>query len=118
TQKVTLAGNIGALSLALRNNGDPDAVRPRTLTLNDLVPTPPKKVEEKPAPAPLVKTAPPTIEILRGTDSTTYEVRKDGRVGSTESKPRPSPATPPKARAASAPPSDTQLAKSLNQDDE
>ena len=74
TQKVTLAASIGSLSLALRNSADPESVRPRTLTLSDLVPTTPKK-EDEPSPPPAPK--PPTVEVLRGTDPTTYEVRRD-----------------------------------------
>ena len=77
-QKTTLAANIGTLSLILRGSADPDAVRPRTLTLSDLVPTQPKKADDpKPAPPP-APPKPPTVEVFRGTDATSYEVRRDG----------------------------------------
>ena len=73
-QKLTLAGSIGSLSLALRNFANPDAVRTRSLSVNDLVPSTPKNT---PTPV-VVRAAPPKVEILRGTDSTTYDVNREG----------------------------------------
>jgi pilus assembly protein CpaB len=75
-QKLTLAASIGNLSLALRNFANPDAAATRSLSVGDLVPSEPKTMK-----APVVRPRPqPKIEILRGTDSTTYEVGKDGRI--------------------------------------
>ncbi len=78
-QKLTLAGAIGNLSLALRNFSNPDAVRSRSLSVGDLVPTPVKNAP--PVVVPMKGPAPhPTVEILRGTNGTSYDVRKDGTV--------------------------------------
>jgi pilus assembly protein CpaB len=76
-QKLTLAGTIGSLSLSLRNYANPDAVAGRRLSVDDLVPTPPKDAVPVIVPA-VVKTAapPPTVEIFRGTQSTTYDVTR------------------------------------------
>jgi pilus assembly protein CpaB len=77
-QKLTLASNIGKLSLSLRNYADPAAVNVKPLSIADLVPTPPAKVGDKPAePAP-EKPKLPKVEMLRGTDSTVVDVQKDG----------------------------------------
>jgi pilus assembly protein CpaB len=77
-QKLTLASNIGKLSLSLRNYADPAAVNVKPLSIADLVPTPPAKVGDKPAePAP-EKPKLPKVEMLRGTDSTLVDVQKDG----------------------------------------
>jgi pilus assembly protein CpaB len=77
-QKLTLASNIGKISLALRNYADPAAVTVKPLSIADLVPTPPAKVGDKPAePAP-EKPKLPKVEVLRGTDSTVVDVEKDG----------------------------------------
>ncbi|GGF14287.1 hypothetical protein GCM10011611_20060 [Aliidongia dinghuensis] len=76
-QKLTLAASIGNLSLALRNFANPDAVQPRSLSVADLVPSKPKN-----DPTPVVVRKPsPKVEILRGTDSTTYDVTKEGYQG-------------------------------------
>lgn len=75
-QKLTLASSIGSLSLALRNFANPDPVQTRSLSVSDLVPSTPKN-----APTPVVVRAPtPKVEILRGTDSTTYDVNREGHV--------------------------------------
>jgi pilus assembly protein CpaB len=76
-QKLTLAGNVGKLSLALRNYADPAAVSVRPLSITDLVPTPSAKVGDKPAePTPTT----PKVEMLRGTNSTVVDVEKDGAI--------------------------------------
>jgi pilus assembly protein CpaB len=82
-QKLTLAGSIGNLSLALRNYADPDAVAARRLSVSDLVPTPPKATPDHPTPVndePHPPVPRPKFEVIRGTDPATYEVRKDGTV--------------------------------------
>jgi len=87
-QKLTLAASIGNLSLALRNFSDPAATRTRSLSISDLIPSPPKNAV-LPAAAPAPIPAPrPTVEILRGTDSTTYDVNKDGHVARGAVKPQ------------------------------
>ena len=74
-QKLTLAGSVGSLSLALRNFSNPDAVESHSLSISDLTSTPPKtsvaEVESAPVAPPR-----PRVEILRGTASTTYDVDK------------------------------------------
>lgn len=93
-QKLTLAASIGNLSLALRNFANPEAAATRTLSVSDLVPSEPKHVK-----APVVRPHPrPKIEIFRGTDSTTYEVSKDGRVISEDAGPKAGQLHPPAAR--------------------
>jgi len=77
-QKLTLASNIGKLSLALRNYADPAAVTVKPLSIGDLVPTPPAGGGEKPAALAAEKAKLPTVEMLRGTDSTVVDVQKDG----------------------------------------
>jgi pilus assembly protein CpaB len=82
-QKLTLGSSIGSLSLALRNYSSADSAMPRSLSINDLVPA--EKVAE-----PIVQATKPSaprhsIEILRGTDATSYEVGKDGTVTPTVS---------------------------------
>jgi pilus assembly protein CpaB len=74
-QKLTLAASIGSLSLALRNFSNPDAVATRSVSTHDLVPS-----GIKPVPVPVaVHASRPKVEILRGTDSTTYDVNFEGR---------------------------------------
>jgi pilus assembly protein CpaB len=77
-QKLTLASNIGKLSLSLRNYADPAAVNVKQLSIADLVPTPPVKVDDKPREPVSEKPKLPTVEMLRGTDSTVVDVQKDG----------------------------------------
>jgi pilus assembly protein CpaB len=84
-QKLTLASSIGSLSLALRNFSNPESLPTRSLSSNDLVPEQPKAVVATPVVAtPVVaRAAHPAgskVEILRGTDSTIYDVKNDGRV--------------------------------------
>jgi pilus assembly protein CpaB len=80
-QKLTLASSIGSLSLALRNFSNPDAVPTRSLSSNDLVPEPVKTVAPAaPVVARMVHPVSPKVEIIRGTDSTIYDVNSDGRV--------------------------------------
>lgn len=75
-QKLTLAASIGSLSLALRNFSNPDAVATRSVSTHDLVPS----SGVKPAVVPVaVRPSRPKVEILRGTDSTTYDVNFEGR---------------------------------------
>ena len=76
-QKLTLASNVGKLSLALRNYADPAAVTVNPLSIADLVPTPLRKTDKPVDPAP-EKPKLPKVEMLRGTDSTVVEVQKDG----------------------------------------
>ena len=74
-QKLTLAASIGSLSLALRNFSNPDAVATRSVSTHDLVPS-----GIKPAVVPVAaRPSRPKVEILRGTDSTTYDVNFEGR---------------------------------------
>jgi pilus assembly protein CpaB len=73
-QKLTLASSVGSLSLALRNFANPDPVRTRSLAVSDLVPSAPKSNTPTPV---VVRAASPKVEILRGTDSTTYEVSRE-----------------------------------------
>jgi pilus assembly protein CpaB len=94
-QKLTLAGNIGVLSLSLRNVTTADEVRPSQLSVKDLAPTParPEVVVE----TPIVHAAPShQIEILRGTNSTIYEVKRNGTIAVSgrvpEQRPTPAPA--------------------------
>jgi pilus assembly protein CpaB len=78
-QKLTLGSNIGTLSLALRNLTSAQQVTPRSLSVKDL----------QPDPAPVAPDAPPVprpvsaqrIEIVRGTDATSYAVTHDGVSG-------------------------------------
>jgi pilus assembly protein CpaB len=84
-QKLTLASSIGSLSLALRNFSNPESLPTRSLSSNDLVPEQPKAFVATPVVAtPVVaRAAHPAgskVEILRGTDSTIYDVNNDGRV--------------------------------------
>jgi pilus assembly protein CpaB len=73
-QKLALASNIGNLSLALRNYADPAAVSVKPISITDLLPTPPAKAGETPAPE---KPRTPQVEMLRGTNSTIVDVPKD-----------------------------------------
>jgi pilus assembly protein CpaB len=84
-QKLTLGSSIGSLSLALRNYSSADSAMPRSLSVNDLVPT--EKAEAPIVEAPRPPAARHTIEILRGTDATSYDVGKDGTVKPTASPP-------------------------------
>lgn len=83
TQKLTLGAGIGTLSLALRNVTDPQPVVSRTLTAVDLRPTQPKLPALASAPPPPVYNVRPRtqIEILRGTESKSYEVNPGGAAG-------------------------------------
>lgn len=79
-QKLSLGASIGSLSLALRNAGDPEALPSRVaLSADDIFkPGTPPKTQGKAAP----EAAPrPTIEILRGTGSSLYEINRDHTVG-------------------------------------
>ncbi len=81
TQKLTLGAGIGTLSLALRNVTDPQPVVSRTLTAVDLRPTQPKLTTPLASapPPPVYNVRPRTqIEILRGTESRSYEVNPGG----------------------------------------
>ncbi len=91
-QKLTLGSNIGTLSLALRNMASLQEVVTHSLSVKDLQPDPVAGPANQPRPV-----ARPRLEIVRGTDSTSYEVTHDGSVASRSSKPRAStaPATQP-----------------------
>jgi pilus assembly protein CpaB len=77
-QKLTLGSSIGSLSLALRNYSSADSAMPRSLSINDLVPA--EKLAEPVVEAPKPPAPRHAIEILRGTDATSYEVGRDGTV--------------------------------------
>jgi pilus assembly protein CpaB len=81
-QKLTLGSKVGTLSLALRNDTNVGAAQTRTVGLKDLrvgaIDTPPPQ----PTPAP-PRVVPATVEILRGTDSSRYELTRDGAVATT-----------------------------------
>lgn len=79
-QKLTLAGTIGSLSLALRNFSNPEAVPTRSLSSNDLVPGQQPKAKAPAAPAAAVRAVHPKVEIIRGTEATTYEMSTGDRV--------------------------------------
>ncbi len=83
-QKLTLGSSVGSLSLLLRNYANPDVAAPNSvLSIDDLfAPKPTPVVAGKPEVAPKAAAAPPRrIEIMRGTDPTSYDVNKDGSVG-------------------------------------
>jgi pilus assembly protein CpaB len=82
-QKLTLGSSIGSLSLALRNYSSADSAMPRSLSINDLVPA--EKAAEPIVEAPKPSAPRHSIEILRGTDATSYDVGKDGTVTPTVS---------------------------------
>jgi len=77
-QKLTLGSSIGSLSLALRNFSSPDAVTTRSLSVDDLLPM--AKAEKPIVAAPKVEIVKRSIEILRGTDATSYDIGKGGTV--------------------------------------
>jgi pilus assembly protein CpaB len=89
-QKLTLGSNIGTLSLALRNLASSQEVASHSLSVKDLQPDPgPPAASPAPAsPTPRPATA-QHIEIVRGTESTSYAVKHDG-VTAVPSLPRPS----------------------------
>jgi pilus assembly protein CpaB len=91
-QKLTLASSIGNLSVSLRNYADPAPVAARRLTIGDLVPTTPNSAPAE-VEAPAVKR---TIEILRGTNGTTYDVTRSGNVLPAEKSAMPPRAVKPK----------------------
>jgi pilus assembly protein CpaB len=70
--KLALAGNVGKLSLALRNYADPAAVSVKPLSIADLLPNAPKKAAE-----PKEQTR-SKIEVYRGTKSTVVDVDAKG----------------------------------------
>ena len=96
-QKLTLARQIGALSLALRNVENQDVGGTQVVTPSDLAGSglyiaaresrgsapAPSPAAARSAPASNNASAPrrpsgPTMSIVRGTDSTTYEVKRQG----------------------------------------
>ncbi|TNE46751.1 MAG: Flp pilus assembly protein CpaB [Sphingomonadales bacterium] len=90
-QKLTLARQVGSLSLALRNVENQDVGGTRTVTPSDLggagyyIAARNSASEAAPAAANdgVVRTAPrrpsgPTMSIVRGVESTTYEVKRNG----------------------------------------
>jgi pilus assembly protein CpaB len=79
-QKLSLGASIGSLGLALRNAGDPEALPPRpALSADDIfAPGTPHKTQAKANPEPAPRR---TIEILRGTESSLYEINRDHTVG-------------------------------------
>jgi pilus assembly protein CpaB len=79
-QKLTLGSNIGTLSLALRNMGSSQQVTSRSLSVKDLQPDPTPAAVGAPRPIGY------HIEIVRGTDTSSYAVTHDGIAAA--SKPR------------------------------
>jgi pilus assembly protein CpaB len=75
-QKLTLAGNIGSLSLALRNSASPEGPVLPSVSVVDLTPAAPIVEPKKVTAAPVH-----SIEIVRGTDVTAYPVTPDGFTG-------------------------------------
>jgi pilus assembly protein CpaB len=78
-QKLTLGGQVGTLSLALRNFANPDQITSRTLSLVDLRADQPKPAEAAPA-RPPAPARPQTVSIIRGTELTHYELQRGGAV--------------------------------------
>jgi pilus assembly protein CpaB len=72
-QKLTLGSNIGTLSLALRNMTSSQQVSTRSLSVKDLQPTVAAAVE---GPRPVSY----HVQIMRGTETTSYEVSPDQHV--------------------------------------
>jgi pilus assembly protein CpaB len=78
-QKLTLGSNIGTLSLALRNLTSAQQVTPHSLSVKDLQPDPvPVAPGAPPPPRPVTAQR---LEIVRGTDATSYAVTHDGVSG-------------------------------------
>jgi Flp pilus assembly protein CpaB len=99
-QKLSLASSIGSLSLALRNYSSPDAVTPRTLSIDDLFPTAVKTEAMQKTATPIASKAEVSkhsLEIIRGTDATFYDVADDGIVAYADTPPG-SPKPPAKPR--------------------
>jgi pilus assembly protein CpaB len=75
-QKITLAAQVGTLSLSLRNQANANAAPARTIGLRDLrigeVAAPAQAAPSRPMVDPLAK-----IEVLRGTESKTHEVPRE-----------------------------------------
>jgi pilus assembly protein CpaB len=88
-QKISLAGNIGHLSLILRKAGDSNVVADRRVTEVDLsageaatpVPTPaaPAQVQTQPAPAPVRQSSDTTVTIMRNLKNEEYKVVRESR---------------------------------------
>jgi pilus assembly protein CpaB len=74
-QKLALGGSVGTLSLALRGSASGDAYTQHPILVSDLGGG--EKPAAKPARAPR---AAASIEILRGTDATTYTIGRDGLI--------------------------------------
>jgi pilus assembly protein CpaB len=74
-QKLTLGSSVGSLSLALRNYANPESLPPRpVVSVNDLFGlAPPPKATERPR----RRSENPAVQILRGTESASYDVLKD-----------------------------------------
>lgn len=85
-QKLTLAVTVGTLTLVLRNEANSTATKARTIGVNDLrvgEANTPAAAVAAPAPPPVVRAAPKAdpmarVEVLRGTQSSTVEVDRDG----------------------------------------
>jgi pilus assembly protein CpaB len=86
-QKITLASDIGHLSLILRKSGDPNVVANQRVTASDLIegaeraapspaPANPTPVKTEPVQAPLPTNA--TVWIIRDLKSQDYKVPRDG----------------------------------------
>ena len=89
-QKLTLAVNVGALTLVLRSESDATAINARTISVKDLRvgeannPAPPVAAAA-PAPTPVVERTPAPkvdplarIEVFRGVQSSVVEVNREG----------------------------------------
>jgi pilus assembly protein CpaB len=98
-QKLTLGSGIGILSLTLRNIADTQSVPNTPLLVSDLPGSlkPVAPIVAPGAPPPRAQAAKPPrneIEVLRGTDSTSYEIQMGGAVGGGGTKSsRPAPKT-------------------------
>ncbi len=79
-QKLTLGSNIGTLSMALRNLASSQEVTTRSLSVKDLQPEPALIAPPRPSMG-------QHIEIVRGTDASSYAVTRDG-MAATAAKPR------------------------------
>jgi pilus assembly protein CpaB len=72
-QKLTLGTSIGTLSLALRNFSTSEQVTLRQLSVHDLLP------DLTPKGTPVVhRPAGPQIQIVRGVETSSYEVNHEG----------------------------------------
>lgn len=72
-QKLTLGAEVGTLSLALRNQANAEAAPTRTISLGDLHNAPPPKAQ----PVRAAASDGVSVRIIRGTESSRYDVRSE-----------------------------------------